>query len=640
MNYKQELKNSDGFIPLNYSGEKCGLFGSNQSDIDIISKNEWVWSAVEVVSSSFAKSEMKLYRNGREGKEEIKSHKALDILNSPNKAQDNYEFLKMCGLHLSIFGESIVHYDELAKTITPIFPTSIIEIRKDSKGFPSEYVYTSGMSQISVPAKNIIHTKEVNPLSFERGFSTFKTYRETAISDNFANEWNRKNFDGTNVDGVLSTDQILSSDVKEGIQKGWKKLFSWNKRKSDTAVLDGGMKYTKLGQTPKDMDFLNLTENAKQRILAVNKVPKALIGQGEDSNRASIWGIEYIFAKYTIEPKHIAFSKKFTHSFLKEWFSREDIFFEFKTIIPQDEESILEKQKAHFSMGALSQNEIREEEGREPIKNGDDTYIPFNLVKVGEEEVKEEPIKEEKTFKKKAFNKKDIKTMYLKRFDKNEKKLERDLISLFKKQEKETLKKVGTKSVSDYLPNQKVWEKAFYISLLPTVYGTAKSEGQEAIDEIGLGVDFFAEDKALKKAIETQTILFSKQVNETTIERLRKVLQDGVDVGEGEEELKNRVQEVFTVATDSRAKMIARTETLKASNTSHQTAYKQVGVEEKEWLAVEDSRTRPHHARADGQVVGIDEEFTVGSSKMERPGDISAPAKETVNCRCRIIAKI
>ena len=49
-------------------------------------------------------------------------------------------------------------------------------------------------------------------------------------------------------------------------------------------------------------------------------------------------------------------------------------------------------------------------------------------------------------------------------------------------------------------------------------------------------------------------------------------------------------------------------------------------------LSALDSRTRPEHAEADGQVVGVDEPFIVGGEKLMFPGDRSGSPWNTYNC--------
>jgi uncharacterized protein with gpF-like domain len=62
------------------------------------------------------------------------------------------------------------------------------------------------------------------------------------------------------------------------------------------------------------------------------------------------------------------------------------------------------------------------------------------------------------------------------------------------------------------------------------------------------------------------------------------------------------------------------------------------GIEQQQWLATEDSRTRPDHADADGQVVQIGDVFLVGGEALRYPGGVNASAAQTANCRCTILA--
>lgn len=58
----------------------------------------------------------------------------------------------------------------------------------------------------------------------------------------------------------------------------------------------------------------------------------------------------------------------------------------------------------------------------------------------------------------------------------------------------------------------------------------------------------------------------------------------------------------------------------------------------KVWRAVGDSKTRPAHRAASGQVRLLDEPFIVGGEKLMYPGDwsLGASAGNTINCRCVI----
>lgn len=88
----------------------------------------------------------------------------------------------------------------------------------------------------------------------------------------------------------------------------------------------------------------------------------------------------------------------------------------------------------------------------------------------------------------------------------------------------------------------------------------------------------------------------------------------------------------------------ARTAVTNAQNAGRMDSYvaaTKMGIEmEREWVSALDARTRPEHAEADGQVVGVDKPFIVGGEKLMFPGDRSGSGWNIYNCRCTMIAKV
>ncbi len=125
-------------------------------------------------------------------------------------------------------------------------------------------------------------------------------------------------------------------------------------------------------------------------------------------------------------------------------------------------------------------------------------------------------------------------------------------------------------------------------------------------------------------------------VGDTLWHDARSTLVEGLSGGEGVPALSARLRTLAGLAGD-RARVVARTEVIGAANAGSIDAMRASGVvASKEWIATADDRTRPDHAEADGQVVGLDEPFTVGDTQMDHPGDPDAPADEVVNCRCSL----
>ena len=90
------------------------------------------------------------------------------------------------------------------------------------------------------------------------------------------------------------------------------------------------------------------------------------------------------------------------------------------------------------------------------------------------------------------------------------------------------------------------------------------------------------------------------------------------------------------VYSDQRINDIAKTETNSLCELATLDGYYREGYKKKQWVSFIDKKTRDSHKVANGQIVPLDEPFSVGNSLLMFPQDSSlgASAKEIVNCRC------
>lgn len=142
---------------------------------------------------------------------------------------------------------------------------------------------------------------------------------------------------------------------------------------------------------------------------------------------------------------------------------------------------------------------------------------------------------------------------------------------------------------------------------------------------------------AMQRWISSQAYLKSRYITETTHEIVKTVISNGVADGLGEAEIAKDLKKYFVggVGT-SRARMIARTEVHNAASFGMQNGAEQTQLPlVREWVAVNDERTREDHADADGQRRSMDDPFDIGGENLDYPGDGSA--EQSINCRCTLI---
>lgn len=126
-------------------------------------------------------------------------------------------------------------------------------------------------------------------------------------------------------------------------------------------------------------------------------------------------------------------------------------------------------------------------------------------------------------------------------------------------------------------------------------------------------------------------------VTETTRRQVINAVRGGYSEGSTLPEIAATVREIIPAIARVRADAIARTETHGAANFGSNEAARETGLPlRREWLAAQDERTRPDHAEANGQIVGMDDAFDVGGFPLMYPGDPSGPPDQTINCRCTL----
>lgn len=144
-------------------------------------------------------------------------------------------------------------------------------------------------------------------------------------------------------------------------------------------------------------------------------------------------------------------------------------------------------------------------------------------------------------------------------------------------------------------------------------------------------------------------------VTETTRDQIVRQVSNGQQQGLGVAEIAKRIDDRLPEISRHRGALIARTETHGAANYAmHETA-KSTGLElVKEWVAVEDHRTRAisrddafDHVAMDGQKRDMDEPFDmpwIGGGgeplKIMYPGEAGKPGGAVINCRCAVTHRV
>lgn len=145
--------------------------------------------------------------------------------------------------------------------------------------------------------------------------------------------------------------------------------------------------------------------------------------------------------------------------------------------------------------------------------------------------------------------------------------------------------------------------------------------------------------------LEADILSVSEDITHTTRDIILSVLQRATEEGRSLNWIEHELTDISGGAlTENRSRLIARTETVNASNRASFFSAAKTGLKmKKEWLSARDNRVRPDHAAITGSIVDMEDYFNVGGSEMLLPGakqqknGLPTPAKEICNCRCVIL---
>lgn len=129
-------------------------------------------------------------------------------------------------------------------------------------------------------------------------------------------------------------------------------------------------------------------------------------------------------------------------------------------------------------------------------------------------------------------------------------------------------------------------------------------------------------------------------IQNSTRNIIRRVIN--TNIGEGVEVIGKKIRDQgkpFNSFNRYRSNTIARTETHNAASYANHKVVESLNIPDvqKRWTTTLDPRSRTTHVQANGQTVGMEEDFVVGGRQMAYPGDPRGGAANVINCRCVLL---
>jgi len=636
-------------------------------------KNMTVFSCVKLIASSIASLDPLLYRQDKNGKEEIETHEILDLLQRPSSDYMSFEqFMEAAASYLLLAGNAYILKLRAGekgkpKALTLLRP-DLVTVQYTNE--ITEYRYQIGNQTVRYTPDDIIHVKEFNPLHPFLGVSRLEIAMLGVEVDNEAHIWNSKLLkNNMRLEGIFKTNQQLTPEQIRSLQESLKD-FEGYLNAGRHLILQAGLEWEQISISPKDMDWVNAIKMNRREICAVFGVPPELLGDSEQKTYSNYQEARKAFYEETIIPLANIIFTSLSNGLCAEWDRTLYLTYD-RDNIEALQENRAERYNYIDRAWWISLNEKREATGYSPVPGGDSIMIPANLIPT----VNTEPVKAQgvPAVKKEApaiitptditrwRNKSERDSLWYSFYDRVKAK-EKGFIPLLEnylesqtRRAIERIKELGTVRMAaraTELLDVKDEAKRYH-KLTEEIYLKHFAHGFRAGISATKGLLYEYQEKGVldemtdEEAEKLAHLIFDSgtKISRTTLERIKEKIIRADQENWTVEQLTQAIWESEGIFAPWRARMIARTESAKIENWAQLEGYKETEfVDGKGWLSARIKTSRDEHIEAanryEDNPIRLEEKFLVGGEELEYPGDPSGSPGNVINCLCSIFPAV
>lgn len=265
-----------------------------------------VYSSIKVLAESIGMLPMNLYRKDAGGVRTLMDDHPLHVLchDQPNDWQTSVEFWEMMVVSLNLRGNAYayVNRDRSGRVVEllPLHP-DMVRVNMGSN-WTMEYQITMPDSTFrNFTAGQIFHIRGLT-LNGWLGISPIAYARESIglalATEKFGGQLFRN---GAKMGGVLEHPGKLSKDSYDRIKTSFDEAHS-GENAHKTALLEEGMKFSKISMSADDSQFLDTRKYQRSEIAAIFRVPPHMIGDLEKATFSNIEQQSLEFVNYSLMP--------------------------------------------------------------------------------------------------------------------------------------------------------------------------------------------------------------------------------------------------------------------------------------------------------------------------------------------------
>ena len=347
-----------------------------------------VYSCVRILAEAVAGLPLNLYHYLPDGgKEKSFDHPLYRLLHDePNPEMSSFVFRETLMTHLLLWGNAYAQIIRNGKgevvALYPLMPNKMT-VDRDQNG-QLYYSYNRSSDEAPTMKGSTVILKPTDVLHIPGlGFDGLVGYSPIAMAKNAiglaiaTEEYGAKFFaNGAAPGGVLEHPGTIKDPQR--VRDAWQSQFGGSANSGKVAVLEEGMKYTPIGISPEQAQFLETRKFQINEIARIFRVPPHMVGDLEKSSFSNIEQQSLEFVKYTLDPWVIRWEQSIMRRLLtedekKQYFVK----FNLEGLLRGDYQSRMTGYATARQNGWMSANDIRELENLDliPAEQGGDLYL-------------------------------------------------------------------------------------------------------------------------------------------------------------------------------------------------------------------------------------------------------------------------
>lgn len=312
--------------------------------------------------------------------EEVLRHPWLDLLQTVNRDLNGFSLIEMTVLFKQVTGNAywLIPKNNLGVPEEIwVLPSQYTRIVPDDIKYVQAYEYGLSDPKERFEPENIVHFKYPNVKSIYYGAGPLEAaYTAQSLNEDFG-EFERAMLDNNAImPAVFSAEQPLSKGALKRLRKDIMKVHGGHRKAGKFGVLQQGLKLLPVAWNPKDINYAIGLKTTKEKIAGIFGVPLSKLGV-EDVNRSNADAGNYSYMKDTITPECVSIADDINQGIMPSYDDK--LFVTFDDCVPEDKEFLLKREESRLKTGVYCINEVREQDGVDPIDGGEEPLLSGTL---------------------------------------------------------------------------------------------------------------------------------------------------------------------------------------------------------------------------------------------------------------------